>query len=186
MNIGEKIKEIRLAKGMKQSDLAEKAGISRVAIGNYERGDRQPNIDILSKIATALDLDISDLVPSGQLRKRGYPIRWSPEKVQNAILTSLKQGDSLYDINENDFMVDVQILFQEAFDEELGNLLTKKNYNKELIAGIFRLVMVGLGFNNIVHMHDNDILKMFYSDEFKSFMNLLILKYNTSTKDSDN
>lgn len=42
MTIGEKIKELRINKGLKQSELAEKAGVSRVAIGNYERNARQP------------------------------------------------------------------------------------------------------------------------------------------------
>lgn len=62
MNIGERIREIRKSKNLLQSDLAEKAGISRVAIGNYERGDRVPNADILSAIAIALNVPISDLI----------------------------------------------------------------------------------------------------------------------------
>lgn len=62
MNIGEKIKKIRIAKNMKQSDLAEKVGISRVAIGNYERGDRIPKVEIAQKIANALDVSILDIL----------------------------------------------------------------------------------------------------------------------------
>lgn len=57
MNIGEKIKKTRLLKNMKQADLAEKAYISRVAIGNYERNERTPTVDVLEKIAIALDVD---------------------------------------------------------------------------------------------------------------------------------
>lgn len=62
MEIGEKIKKIRLEKNMKQSDLAKEANISRVAVGNYERGDRQPNIEILTKIAAALNVEVNDLI----------------------------------------------------------------------------------------------------------------------------
>lgn len=62
MEIGERIKEIRLKKGLKQSELAEKADISRVAVGNYERGDRIPNIEITQKIAMALGVDINELL----------------------------------------------------------------------------------------------------------------------------
>ena len=47
---------------MKQSELAEKAGISRVSIGNYERGDRMPNVEILLKIADALEVPLAELV----------------------------------------------------------------------------------------------------------------------------
>ena len=54
MSFGEHLKQMRQNKGMTQNQLAEKANISRVAIGNYERGDRQPNIGVVCKIAKAL------------------------------------------------------------------------------------------------------------------------------------
>lgn len=57
MNIGEKIKETRLKKNLKQSDLADKANISRVAIGNYERNERTPTVDVIEKIARALGVN---------------------------------------------------------------------------------------------------------------------------------
>lgn len=62
MSTAERIKHLRLSKNLKQSELAEKSGISRVAIGNYERGDRTPNIEILLKIAKALDVYVTDLL----------------------------------------------------------------------------------------------------------------------------
>jgi len=58
MTLGEKIKQLRIEQGLKQSELAEKAGISRVAVGNYERNDRIPNTDITIKIANALRVPI--------------------------------------------------------------------------------------------------------------------------------
>lgn len=64
MNIGEKIKKLRIEKKLKQSELAEKSGLSRVAIGNYERGDRAPNIEILNKIAVALGTSTAELLIS--------------------------------------------------------------------------------------------------------------------------
>lgn len=36
--IGERIKEYRVARGLTQPDLANKANITRIALGNYERG----------------------------------------------------------------------------------------------------------------------------------------------------
>lgn len=62
MDLGSKIKELRKEKGMKQSELAEKAGISRVAVGNYERNDRLPDAEILSRLAIALDSTPSELM----------------------------------------------------------------------------------------------------------------------------
>ena len=60
-SVGERIKNIRLEKNLKQSELADLAGISRVSIGNYERGSRNPNIIILNKIANALNVTIGEL-----------------------------------------------------------------------------------------------------------------------------
>lgn len=59
MEIGENIKKYRKQKGLSQSELADLANISRVAIGNYERGNRTPNIEIVKKIANALDVPLT-------------------------------------------------------------------------------------------------------------------------------
>lgn len=58
MSIGDNIKKIRILKNLKQSEVAELSNVSRVAIGNYERGDRTPNIEILKKISKGLDTDL--------------------------------------------------------------------------------------------------------------------------------
>ena len=40
MNIGKKLKELRLSRGWKQTDVADKVGLSRPAISNIESGKR--------------------------------------------------------------------------------------------------------------------------------------------------
>ena len=42
--------------------MAQKSGITRKSIGNYERGDRIPPVDTLNKIAKALEVTPNDLV----------------------------------------------------------------------------------------------------------------------------
>lgn len=63
MTVGQNIRELRLLRKLKQSDLSEMTGISRVTLGNYERGDRIPNTDAIVKIAKALMVSTSDLLP---------------------------------------------------------------------------------------------------------------------------
>lgn len=60
--IGERIKEYRLKNGFTQSDLAKEANITRIALGNYERGERIPTIDIFARIAMALNVSIDELM----------------------------------------------------------------------------------------------------------------------------
>ncbi|MDB2160464.1 helix-turn-helix transcriptional regulator [Clostridium butyricum] len=58
------LKLLRMNKGLTQKELAEKSGITRESIGNYERGDRTPPTDVLIKIAAALEININDLLYS--------------------------------------------------------------------------------------------------------------------------
>jgi transcriptional regulator with XRE-family HTH domain len=62
LGVGENIKKLRKEKGLLQSDLAKKAGISRVAIGNYERDERTPNIEVINSIARALEVSMYELL----------------------------------------------------------------------------------------------------------------------------
>ncbi len=59
--LGKTVKEQRELRGLTQADLAKKAGISRVRIGQIERGEAEPSVGTLNKIAEALDavLDIT-------------------------------------------------------------------------------------------------------------------------------
>ncbi len=61
MSVGENIRKARIAIGLKQSELAAMVNTSQSMIAQYESGKRTPKTDKLSKIATALGRDISDL-----------------------------------------------------------------------------------------------------------------------------
>lgn len=63
MEIGEKIRNARLAKGLTQEELGNLVGLQKSAIAKYENG-RVVNIkrSTLQKLAQALDLRGSDLV----------------------------------------------------------------------------------------------------------------------------
>jgi len=57
-----KLKEIRLEKGMTLKELAEKANISAGYLCHLERGTRaNPSIDVMEKIAKALDKTIFEI-----------------------------------------------------------------------------------------------------------------------------
>lgn len=56
--IGDKIKELRLAQNLTQEQLARKAGILRITLSRIELGKYSVGVDILSKIAHALDCKI--------------------------------------------------------------------------------------------------------------------------------
>jgi Zn-dependent peptidase ImmA (M78 family)/DNA-binding XRE family transcriptional regulator len=68
--IGANLRRLRSARGATQEDLAEAAGITRVAYRNLETGASLPRTETLQALARALEVGIQDLVtPSAELRQ---------------------------------------------------------------------------------------------------------------------
>lgn len=65
MKLGSKITELRKLKGWSQTDLANKASVSRVIIGRYERDEAVPSIDVAKRIADAFEISLDNLVGDG-------------------------------------------------------------------------------------------------------------------------
>ena len=64
MDIGECIAIARKAAGLTQAQLAEKSGVAAITIHQYEHGKRQPRLDMLGKIARALNTSVYETVGS--------------------------------------------------------------------------------------------------------------------------
>jgi len=58
---GDRVKDLRLAKGLSQEDLAFKAGMHRTYLGGIERGERNPSLKNIAAIARALDVALPEL-----------------------------------------------------------------------------------------------------------------------------
>ena len=61
MTTGELIKAARKKAGMTQAQLAEKLGISYVGVSQWENDLRNPKLDTLQRIASALGVPVQDL-----------------------------------------------------------------------------------------------------------------------------
>ena len=60
--IGLKIVLERTKRRLSQEKLAELSDLSKTALGAIERGTSSPSIDTLDRIATALEIELSELV----------------------------------------------------------------------------------------------------------------------------
>ena len=60
--LGKKIRKRRNELDLTQEELADKVGISRVYIGYIEQGRHAPSLEVLEKIAKALNIRLSDLL----------------------------------------------------------------------------------------------------------------------------
>lgn len=62
MRVGQRVKELRKAAGLRQKELGEKAGVTPSLISQIE-GDRvSPSLGTLRKLADALDVHVSDFL----------------------------------------------------------------------------------------------------------------------------
>ena len=61
MTIGEKINELRKAKNMTFSQLAQKSGVSTVTLSNWNKGKTTPQLIAVKKVADALECSFEEL-----------------------------------------------------------------------------------------------------------------------------
>lgn len=61
--IGQRLQEARKAKGMTQQDVADKSGVTRTTVSKIEAGRFNAGVDIVDKLARAMDASL-DIVPA--------------------------------------------------------------------------------------------------------------------------
>lgn len=64
--VGVRLRELRLARGLTQEALAERSELSYKFVGEVERGSANPTLDTLDRLARALEIGIGELIPAGQ------------------------------------------------------------------------------------------------------------------------
>lgn len=116
MALNDNLKNIRKIRGLTQKELAQKSGITRESIGNYERGDRIPPVDTLNKIAKALGVTPNDLI--GPKRITGIQ-----ELIQNIL--NEKRAENIEDISEK---ANIELNKIKLFQN--GSNYTPDDYNK--------------------------------------------------------
>jgi transcriptional regulator with XRE-family HTH domain len=70
---GARLREIRLAQGLTQEQLAEKASVSLNFLNLIERGQRGPSFDSLERLAGALRQPVAELFIPIQKKGRRQP-----------------------------------------------------------------------------------------------------------------
>lgn len=59
---GEKIRALRLEKGLTQTQLADKIGLVKGSISAYEQGKKYPSVEVLIKLCTVFDVSSDYLI----------------------------------------------------------------------------------------------------------------------------
>jgi transcriptional regulator with XRE-family HTH domain len=98
MKIGTTIRAFRLQKGLSQGDIEKKTGLLRCYLSRVENGHTVPSLDTLSKIATALDLPISQFFSEEASGRSLSTQKFSDDELR--FLTQIRRYSS--NLNESD------------------------------------------------------------------------------------
>ena len=60
----ERLREVRRTAGLTQRELAEAASLSEGYVARLEAGDTSPGLDLMSRLAAALSVPLTDLLPA--------------------------------------------------------------------------------------------------------------------------
>lgn len=63
IKIGDRIRELRKAKGFSQESIADASSMGRTYMGRVERGEQNISIQNLIQIAFALNISVGELIP---------------------------------------------------------------------------------------------------------------------------
>ncbi len=69
IQIGNRIRELRIEKGYTQKEMARLTGIPYSTYSNYENNNREPNLEQLRKIASVLNISLFKLITTNQYAK---------------------------------------------------------------------------------------------------------------------
>ena len=73
-DIGENLRRLRRNNRLSQQELADKAGISRLAYSQIERGEVEAKVSTLTNLAKVLDVKLQDLFVKPRRLTR---VRWN-------------------------------------------------------------------------------------------------------------
>ena len=122
--LGDRLKELRLNNGLKQSDLLKKFNLSSARYSQYENDKRVPDYELLIKFADFYNVSIDYLLGRTNVIK--------PENIdENDLLAKLNTADSETKASVEQFL-NYLLYEKERKNKEKNDNNIKKNTDKEI------------------------------------------------------
>ena len=122
--LGDRLKELRLNNGLKQSDLLKKFNLSSARYSQYENDKRVPDYELLIKFADFYNVSIDYLLGRTNVIK--------PENIdENDLLAKLNTADSETKASVEQFL-NYLLYEKERKNKEKEDNSTKKNTENEI------------------------------------------------------
>ena len=150
MNVGDRLRELRLEKGYSQRELARRAGIASNSVAVTERGEHAPTFPTIQKLARALDVDPGELfkepvpldealAPPGPSERAALTDEWSLRLLalipRTAIALNALFGPK---VDANDFTIEEYERVGEAhygLDRQMADAMIKYSHSGEGASG---------------------------------------------------
>ncbi len=153
IKIGLRIKEARISKGISQKDMAAKLGINRSTYSNYENDIREPNLEVIEKIANTLNIPLSYLfspsTDSNEIDRMSDEIDDFINKMVDADV--FHKDIENYIVEERVFAELYHKYFVKLFSWRFKSVSTRE-YLKTMISWL-----IGLKFSQEMELNDDDI-----------------------------
>jgi transcriptional regulator with XRE-family HTH domain len=107
-DVGARIKEIRLAKGLALRSLAEQCDLSANAISLIERGESSPTVSSLHKLSLALEVPITDFFVNKTALSAVHVKKGQGMKYENSGLTLESLGTGLPNQQLEPFLLSIE------------------------------------------------------------------------------
>lgn len=118
MDFANRLRELRMSKGLSQGDLANKLGVSKSRISMYEVGSRQPDFEMLEKIADYFNVDIDYLL--GKENVSTYVMTPEQKEVIDAICENAELLDLMRKAMNKNYYRKLRMLL-DIMEDDNGN-----------------------------------------------------------------
>lgn len=119
---GKQIRKMRKAHNLTQEEFAKKSNISMMSLRRYETNERQPNMQILSQMATALNMSLQKFLWSDP--ETGDSYFWTRDLENKLVQVGCKLG---YDEDNAFLCLDFPDGYLEVSEDELKELHKSTN-----------------------------------------------------------
>lgn len=161
-NVGEQIVTLRKAKGLTQSELADRIGVSFQAVSKWERGESLPDISLLPDLAKILETTI-DYILTGSEKIIEYKGKSSVTDIKSGLICLKKTGEYLgtenliYRAAIKGINTELNTDIEEAFtDDYVFEAFLAEAIIQNLISGLY--VDISDVKNNFKHEHFKNIV----------------------------
>ena len=120
VDMGDRIKELRVSQKITQSEFAERLGVTKSAISSYENNSRLPSYDILIKISRIFKVSTDYLLGCANEKTKTINVSGLTER-QIASIKSSIDTYRIYNAIREQASPDIQKLFDEFIEKGTWN-----------------------------------------------------------------